>query len=198
MWCAHRSQPGAMIEPSIDTMSDGECQSASVSRKGRPMPQNDGTSAIHSGRMAPLTTGESARVYFARAIDGEHRLRTLELASTVARELAAVGLLMIDPMADEPVHSLVGLDQGSRYRAIVDHDLATLRSCQAVLMDMSIPDRNYIGCICEMTYAYLWQIPCVIHLGEINKDRPWLHYHATAVFKLRSEAIAYLGAILRG
>lgn len=162
------------------------------------MPQNDRISGTDTGRTGSLSTGGPARVYFARAIDGEHKLRTQELAFTVARELAAVGLLMIDPTADEPVHPPTRLDDGSKYRAIVDHDLAALRSCRAVLMDLSIPDRNYIGCICEMTYAYLWQIPCVIYLGEINKDRPWLHYHATAVFSLRSEAVAYLRTILRG
>ncbi len=145
---------------------------------------------------SPLPGDEPARVYFARAIDGEHRSRVQEVTAAVAQELAGAGLLMVDPTADEPAPPTTGPFGEPRHRAIVDHDLAILRSCRAVLMDLSIPGRNYIGCICELTYAYLWQIPCVVYLGEISKDRLWLNYHATAVFRLRSEAIAHLKAIL--
>lgn len=138
------------------------------------------------------------RVYFARAIDGEDSVTRLALASDVASELAAAGLLMVDPTVDDPAGaSAAEADAGKLYRAIVEHDLSVLRSCHAILMDMSVPGRSYIGCICEMTYAYLWRIPCVVYVGKTDSRRPWLHYHATGVFETRADAIDLLGRLLK-
>lgn len=120
----------------------------------------------------------------------------MSLAARVTIELAEVGLLLVDPFATEPCTFDRTIDKQLQYRAIVKHDLAVLRSCNAVLMDMSLPSRNYIGCSCELTYAFIWQIPCVVYLGQSSRDRPWLIYHASAVFKTREEAVAYLTEIL--
>jgi hypothetical protein len=160
------------------------------------MSQLGGEAEVDTGCTGSPSSDAPLRVYFARAIDGEHKSSGQTLASTVAQELEAIGLLMVDPTTNEPLQSSTELDIQLRYRAIVDHDLSVLRTCHAVLMDLSIPERSYIGCICEMTYAYLWQIPCIVYLGGIDKDRPWLHYHATGIFRLRSEAIAYLKTLL--
>ena len=138
------------------------------------------------------------RTYFARAIDGEDSATRLALASDVASELAAAGLSMVDPTVGEPVG--VGetrADERKLYEAIVEHDLSILKTCHAVLMDISVPSRSYIGCICEMTYAYLWQIPCVVYMGKVDKRRPWLQYHATAVLETRADAIDLLRQLLK-
>jgi hypothetical protein len=138
------------------------------------------------------------RVYFARAVDGLDSDRVIRLGEEAREALEAVGLSMVDPVASEPtfrdaqVDGAVAVDPSRFYRQVVEHDLATLRGCDALLVDMSIPYRNYIGCICEMIYAYLWSIPCVVYLGQIDPDRPWLRYHATAIFTTRSDAVAYL------
>ena len=138
------------------------------------------------------------RVYFARAVDGLDADQTIGLAEVARQELATVGLSMVDPVASEPVFREAQLDGTvvadplQFCRQIVEHDLAILRGCDAVLMDMTIPSRNYIGCVCEMTYAHIWGIPCVVYLDRIDHNRPWLIYHTTAVFSVRSEAVAYL------
>jgi hypothetical protein len=142
--------------------------------------------------------GDPPRVYFARAIDGENSSSARLLASAVARELEESGMLMIDPVASEPLFPSSNLDMLARHKAIVDHDLSVLRTCHAVLMDISIPGRSYIGCICEMIYAYSWHIPCVVYLGNVDGDRPWLRYHATAIFQSRPEAISHLRTLLAG
>src|SRR5262245_5216676 len=104
------------------------------------------------------------RIYFARAIDGEDAPKRLALASKVASELAAAGLSMVDATVDDPpMGTETVADERKLYQAIVDHDLSVLKSCHAVLMDISTPGRSYIGCICEMTYAYLWRIPCFVY-----------------------------------
>jgi hypothetical protein len=143
-----------------------------------------------------VPAGRAPRVYFARAIDGEDLATSRKLTAVVADELAQVGLAMVDPTLSEPPQARSELDRMPRYRAIVDHDLSILQLCDAVLMDMSLPNRNYIGCVCEMTYAYMWRIPCVVNLGLSNQDRPWLHYHATAVFESRESAITRLAELL--
>lgn len=138
------------------------------------------------------------RVYFARAIDGESEETRTTLASIVAAELAAKNLQLVDPVATEPdVRDSEDTETIQKYRNMVDHDLSILRTCDAVLMDMSIPNRNYIGCVCELTYAYLWDIPCIVYIGRANSNRPWLHYHATAIFKSREAAVADLARLLQ-
>jgi hypothetical protein len=161
------------------------------------MRQSDATSPFDSRRAELGHVKGLPKVYFARAIDGENKADGQALASAVSCELGAAGLLMVDPTASEPSELLASMsDVTARYRAIVEHDLSVLRSCNAVLMDMTISTRNYIGCVCEMTYAYLWRIPCVVYLGDIDRNRPWLHYHATAVYGARLDAIAHLRDLL--
>jgi hypothetical protein len=80
---------------------------------------------------------------------------------------------------------------------LVESDLGLLRRSDGVLMDMSIRNRNYIGCTCELTYAYLWHIPSVVWVGDTGlEQRPWLRYHATVVVKGRQEAIEAVAALL--
>jgi Nucleoside 2-deoxyribosyltransferase len=136
------------------------------------------------------------RVYFARAIDGQDSAATAALVVKVREELEQAGLTLVDPVEGEPSGHREAAGPNSpmtdAYRALVDHDLSVLRTCDAVLMDMTLPGRNYIGCVCELTYAYLWNIPCVVYLGNLDGKRPWLHYHAAAVFESRSDAISFL------
>lgn len=149
--------------------------------------------------LSPEAAGLSRplRVYFARAIDGQEARAISSLTSLVNDDLMAVGMELVDPTVSEPQPG-EDIDSHSidHYRAIVDHDLAVLRTCDAVLMDMSIVGRSYIGCICEMTYAFLWNVPCAVYIGMQDTKRPWLHYHA-AVFQQRKDAIAYLVKRLR-
>jgi hypothetical protein len=148
--------------------------------------------------VATSATPTPPRVYFARAVDGLDVVQTTRLAEEVRQELESVGLSMIDPVASEPVFrdaqagGTAATDPSEFHRQIVEHDLAVLQGCDAVIMDMTIPSRNYIGCVCEMVYAHIWRMPCVVYMGLIDPNRPWLKYHATAVFEARSEAVVYL------
>ena len=103
---------------------------------------------------------------------------------------------MVDPTIGNPLLSDQQAQLTSSTHAIVEHELSLLRQCDAVLMDMSIPNRNYIGCVCEMTYAHLWRIPCVVYPGKSGPPRPWLVYHAAAIFDTREAAIEYIAMTL--
>ncbi|GIF01639.1 hypothetical protein Ari01nite_91030 [Paractinoplanes rishiriensis] len=134
-------------------------------------------------------------VYFARAVDGLDRRAVLGAAKVVAAELEKSGLRMTDPV-DAWMRS-DRLRSPDDHVLLVQSDLGLLRRCDGVLMDMSIPDRNYLGCTCELTYAYLWRIPSVVWVGDTGLERrPWLRYHATTVVRTRPEAVAALTGLL--
>ena len=135
-------------------------------------------------------------VYFARAVDGRDRADVLAEGRVVAAELQRSGLRMTDPV--EVWMRTVGKGPGADDPArLVQSDLGLLRRSDGVLMDMSIRDRNYIGCTCELTYAYLWRIPSVVWVGDTGLDRrPWLRYHATAVVSSRREGVEAVAGLL--
>jgi hypothetical protein len=146
---------------------------------------------VMSDRVAP-------RVYFARAVDGLDRAALLAAAQLVATELDGFGLQMTDPVVAwmREVGESSPSDDPTR---LVQSDLGLLRQCDGVLMDMSIPDRTYIGCTCELTYAYLWHLPVVVWVGDTGLERrPWLRYHAARVVHSRPEAVEALAALLLG
>jgi nucleoside 2-deoxyribosyltransferase len=136
------------------------------------------------------------RVYFARAMDGIAPDRIRGQALEVEEVLVAHGIQMFDPYREE-TEGESGESLRDRAREIVERDLALLRNTDAVLMDCSIAGHNYIGCICELIYAYLWKIPIVVFVGDSgNENRIWLQYHASHVCKTRDEAITKLIHIL--
>lgn len=136
------------------------------------------------------------RVYFARAMDGIATDWIRGQALEIEEILAAFGIQMLDPYREERERESGESFEG-RAREIVERDLALLRNSDAMLMDCSIAEHNYIGCICELVYAYLWKIPIVVFVGDTgNEKRIWLQYHASHVCKNRDEAITKLIQIL--
>jgi nucleoside 2-deoxyribosyltransferase len=136
------------------------------------------------------------RVYFARAMDGIAPDRIRGQALEVEEALTAYGIQLLDPYRGESEGEAAGSFE-DRAREIVERDLALLRNTDAVLMDCSIPGHNYVGCICELVYAYCWKIPSVIYVGNSgNERRIWLQYHASHLCKTRDEAITKLLQIL--
>jgi hypothetical protein len=120
----------------------------------------------------------------------------LAAAKVVAGELRESGLRMID--AVEVWTRATGESPATGDPAgLVESDLGLLRRSDGLLMDMSIPERNYVGCTCELTYAFLWRIPSVVWVGDTGLDRrPWLRYHATVVVNGRQEAVQAIAALL--
>jgi nucleoside 2-deoxyribosyltransferase len=144
------------------------------------------------------------RVYFARAMDGLERESIEALTREVEAELLrvrlrfGVDLHLVDPFRE--VESFKGQETfEERARRIVEEEIALLKTADGVLMDCSIPDRSYVGCICELVYAYQEGIPVVVYVGSSGNDkRLWLHYHATQVcVTTRRDAIEALAFLLR-
>jgi len=113
-------------------------------------------------------------VYFARAVDGLVRDEIVAEADALAAELDVAGLRLVDPVAawwNATAHrTSTATDED-----LVSSDLGLLRRADGLLMDLSMPMRDYVGCICELTYAHLWRIPSVIWVGDTGlEQRVWL------------------------
>lgn len=135
-----------------------------------------------------------ARIYFARAMEDMDAREILRAGESVAELLDARGLQLVDPFLEVDRHEDTCAIK-ERAREIVERDLDLLRTVDAVLMDCSIPGRSYIGCICELVYAYLWNIPVVVYVGSSNNDkRYWLQYHAPHICRTQDEAINILAS----
>ncbi len=137
-------------------------------------------------------------IYFARAMEGLSRSDILLHYAEVDKVLSQIGLRLINPFQEK--NFLVGqgceaeIDKEA-YRIVRD-DLERLRQADILLVDLSIPKHSYIGCVCEIVYAYLLEKPVVVYVGDSdNGSRLWLHYHATYICATLEEAIDYIKKI---
>ncbi|MET7400528.1 hypothetical protein ABZS66_44330 [Dactylosporangium sp. NPDC005572] len=138
-------------------------------------------------------------VYFARAVDLVDPTEVAVSSARAREALAGFGLRLVDPVEHEAGAGLRGLTGGAHATAVVELDLALLRRSDAMLVDMTIPARNYIGCVAELVYAHLWRIPAVVYVGSTGyEERPWLRYHASHVCPSLDEAVAILRDVLSG
>jgi len=144
------------------------------------------------------------RIYFARAIDDQSEADIYSLADTVYEELTQQGLEVVDPIRelrkDFQAQGNTNLSQTELTEMlteyIVNSELSLLKTADAVLMDCTLPDRQYVGTIGELIYAHMWNIPVVAYVGASNiGERLWFKYHATHICQSRSEAIQYLVAL---
>jgi hypothetical protein len=136
-------------------------------------------------------------VYIARAVDRRRVEEREQAARTLSQKVKAAGFRPVDPVA----RPFPGFDQRnilSDYDRVLS-DLAWLRRCDVLIADMSIPDWPYIGCICELVYARLYDVPAIVITGEnLVGDRIWLRFHADAVVHDIDEAVNVLRSLPRG
>lgn len=129
------------------------------------------------------------RVYFARAIDGLDPAEILRHGEEVANAVYLYGGKLIDPFK-EVARPLAQAPIQEQVKYIVTQDLALLKTADIVLMDLSIAQHSYIGCICELVYAHSWGIPVIVYVGSSgNGQRTWLRYHASYICDNIDEAL---------
>ena len=139
-------------------------------------------------------------VYLARAVDNQEKQKVAENGEVWRAALAQAGFTPIDPVVT-PFPRIVG-GQGEEPDAHnfgrIESDLAWLRRCDALVIDLALEDWSYVGCICELVYAHLWRLPTVVMAGSSSIEaRPWLRYHATTVVSSLDAAVAALGSVIR-
>lgn len=132
------------------------------------------------------------RVYFATGIENlsleEVQVRYLEVARLLeSNGFEVVNRSVQDHYLAEPCDSL------ARIRDLVEKDLKTLKQSDLLLVDYTIPNRNYVGCTCEIVYAHFWGKPVIVYVGRSgNGQRRWLRYHATYICETVSQAVEYM------
>lgn len=130
------------------------------------------------------------RVYYARAVDDRNRTEVLAEASRIQGELIKYEIELVDPVAIGGEHERLPED-------VVQTDLSLLKSSDAVLMDMSIDRWTYVGCVGELVYAHIWNIPSVVWVANQSiAERKWLLYHATKIALSKNEAYVQLLVLL--
>jgi hypothetical protein len=139
-------------------------------------------------------------VYVARAVDNvEPAAEIPRIGARLRDTIRAAGFAAVDPVASRFPDSQ--LAAGLQNRAITDYDrvrsdLEWLRRSDALVVDMSRKDWSYIGCVCELVYAHLWNIPTIVITGDTRHEtRMWLKYHATTTVSKIDEAVVELEAL---
>jgi hypothetical protein len=131
------------------------------------------------------------RVFFATAMDGRNKSDVARRFSHIEQRLERIGLTLSNPFSQSP--DVLSSDQDAR--SLIGYDLDILRASDYVLVDLSIPGHIYIGCVGELTYAYLAGIPTIVVVGETGlQHRLWIKYHATHISIGLQDALDYLGA----
>jgi ATP adenylyltransferase len=127
------------------------------------------------------------RVYLALAMDGLSvraiRSRIWYLKNCVKSLPVDLFTTPLETVENTPVSS-------ASAHTIVEEDLAMLRNADILLVDYSKRGRNYVGCTCEIVYAYLLNKPIIAYTGRSgNHDRPWLLYHASFVCRSMRQVV---------
>lgn len=129
------------------------------------------------------------RVYYARAVDDRNRTDVLAEGVRIQGELFKFEIELVDPIA-------IG-GKWERPEDVVQIDLSLLKSCDAVLMDMSLDGWTYVGCVAELVYAHIWNIPSVVWVANQSiAERKWLRYHATKITLSKNQAYISLLELL--
>ena len=86
---------------------------------------------------------------------------------------------------------------------LVHRDILDVEKCDVLLVEMTNPNRNYVGTVTEMAIAReIYRKPIVVFVGEHrmkddkNRYSFWVDYLATKVVATMEEAIAYICGVL--
>jgi hypothetical protein len=135
----------------------------------------------------------TVRIYVARPVDDLDRSASDALVQRVRNDFPNPRFEVLDPMTIGDIK-----DRGdSSYANVVDKQLTLLRSCDVILVNMSISNHTYIGCVAEMVYARIWKLSTVVYVGSNRIGyRPWLRYHADHIDEDWEGAVRWIHARL--
>jgi hypothetical protein len=113
------------------------------------------------------------RLYVSRPIDDRDAAEICDIVIRARKDFRSPRFEVIDPT------SIPDGGQRENYKGLVDSQLNLMKTCDAILIDMSLPNHTYIGCIAELVYAHTYRLCTVVYVGS-NRigHRPWLRFHA--------------------
>jgi hypothetical protein len=134
------------------------------------------------------------RIYIARPIDDLDTSGVWNIVTRARQDFPNPRFEVIDPMTIGDINQR----EENSYERVVDKQLQLLKSCDVILIDMSLSDHTYIGCVAEMVYAHIWELCTVIYVGS-NRiiHRPWLRFHADHIDTNWEGAVQWIHARLQ-
>jgi ATP adenylyltransferase len=142
------------------------------------------------------TSASSPLVYLARAVDNRPSTSVIEAGEMWRIRVKEAGFRPVDPVVMPFPQLPTTLDENRDNFLRVAGDLAWLRRSDALLIDMSLDDWSYVGCVCELVYAHSWGIPSIVMAGtSAISERLWLRYHATHIVKTVDDALNALNML---
>jgi ATP adenylyltransferase len=139
------------------------------------------------------TSADAPLVYVARAVDNRDTAEVIKTGEVWQNRLVSAGFRPVDPVVT-PFSKLPTSGDPNRANFLrVTSDLAWLRRSDALVIDMSLDGWSYVGCVCELVYAYSWGVPTIVMTGNSAiGERLWLRYHASAIVKSVDDVVEAL------
>ena len=135
------------------------------------------------------------KVFYSQAIDGVPKRDVERLFSLLSGELHRRGMRIVSSFSDSEVGGSDTVWSGTDEQ-LVARTIELIKGSDAVLVDLTMPGRVYIGCICELVYAKMSGKPACVIVGESDLEcRPWLTAHATSVCRTIDDALRELERI---
>lgn len=132
------------------------------------------------------------RIYISRPIDDRDANAIYDVIHRARRDFIRPRFEVIDPT------TIPNGGERENYTRLVNSQLRLMKTCQILLVDMSIPNHTYIGCIAELVYARINNLCTVVYVGSnIIGHRPWLRFHADHIDPSWEGAVRWIHARLQ-
>jgi len=135
------------------------------------------------------------QIYFAHAIEGVPH-------DVLVGEIQAVRSAFVAGGTDITVASMYDLFEQSRAspmeaKVLVSREIEFLKSCDALVVDLSRPGWQYAGALMEIVYAKVHHLPVIAIVGKSNLgERVWIRAHVDHRVQSLTEAVEVTRGIL--
>ena len=102
------------------------------------------------------------RIYISRPIDDRDVSEIYDIVERAREEFRTPRFEVIDPTL------IPNGAQRENPKSLVDTQLKLMKTCDTILIDMSLPNHTYIGCIAELVYAHRYKLYTVVYVDQIE------------------------------
>lgn len=131
------------------------------------------------------------KVYYCRAMDGVDKGLISNEYNLVHKLLNEKGYDLVNDFNNSSLEMLPITAENSEI--VVKNNISDLKNSDIVIINISIPNHSYIGCIGEMIYAKQMGIKVITIVGESGNDKHfWTLYHSDIIVNSLQDAINIL------
>lgn len=131
------------------------------------------------------------KIYYCRAMDGIDNNIISQEYTYVRAQINAKGHCLINDFNVDSYEILAITEENSK--KVVHSNISDIAKSDIVIVNLSIPNHSYIGCVGEMIYAKQMGIRVIVIVGESGNDKHfWTLYHSDCITNSLDEAIALL------